>query len=72
MAAKQGGAGTRKHGRDLAKCKRYRDHQTREKNKIKKILQSNGVDYAAEWAKKYGAIALLNKLIQSKRPDAAL
>ena len=63
MATKQGGAGTRKHGRDLAKCKKYRDHQTREKHKIKKILQSNGYEYAKEWAQKNGAIAHLNKLM---------
>ena len=63
MATKQGGAGTKKHGRDLAKCKKYRDHQTRERNKIKKILQSNGYDYALEWAKSNNAVAFLNKLM---------
>lgn len=64
MAAKQGGAGTKKHGRDLLKCKRYRDHQTCEKNKLKRVLKSNGHDYAVEWAKKNGVIAYLVKLEQ--------
>ena len=63
MATKQGGAGSKKFGRNMAKCKRYRDHQTREKNKIKKVLQSNGMEYAIEWAKKNGASAYLNQLM---------
>lgn len=63
MATKQGGAGTKKHGRDLAKCKKYRDHQTRERNKIKRVLQSNGYEYALEWAKKNNAVVFLNKLM---------
>ena len=63
MATKQGGAGTKKHGRDKEKCAKYRNHQVRERNKIKKILQSNDLEYAMVWAKKYGAVAFLNKLI---------
>ena len=64
MAAKQGGAGTKKHGRDKIKCKKYRDHQTAERNKLKRVLQSNGYEYAMEWAKKNGVIAYLNKAVQ--------
>ena len=64
MAAKQGGSGTKKHGRDLAKCKKYRDHQTAERNKLKRVLQSNGYEYAMEWAKNNGVIAYLNKMVQ--------
>ena len=63
MATKQGGAGTKKHGRDLAKCKKYRDHQTCERNKLKRVLQSNGYDFAIEWAKTNGVIAYLNKMV---------
>jgi len=65
MATKQGGAGTKKHGRDKAKCQKYRDHQTAERNKLKRVLQSNGYTYAQEWAKKNGVIAYLNKMVQT-------
>jgi hypothetical protein len=48
---RKGGKKNRKYGRNLDKCTQYRAHQTREKNKIKRILQSNGVEYAKAWAK---------------------
>jgi hypothetical protein len=63
MAKQTGGAGTRKFGRDNVKCAAYRAHQQREKNKLPRILRSNGIEYAMEWAKKNGVIALLNKLV---------
>jgi hypothetical protein len=37
---KSGGA--RKHGRNTEKCKQYRAAHTKERNKAKRILQSNG------------------------------
>ena len=64
MTANTGGAGSKKFGRNLAKCKKYRDHQTGERNKLKRVLQSNGYDYAMEWAKSNGVIAYLNKMVQ--------
>ena len=60
MANSTGGAGSKKHGRDKAKCLAYRQHNQREKNKIKRIIKSNGLDYATEWAKKYSVGFLLN------------
>ena len=54
----------RKVGRNLEKCKRYRAAHTRERNKIGKILQSNGYDYAIIWSKSAGYIIpdrLVNK-----------
>ena len=65
MANSQGGAGSKKFGRNLAKCKKYRDHQVGERNKLKRVLQSNGYEYAKEWAKKNGVIAYLNKMVQT-------
>lgn len=62
MAKAQGGAGTKIHGRDKAKCQKYRDHQTAERNKLKRVLKSNGYEYAQMWAKKNNVIAYLNKL----------
>ncbi len=61
--AKSGGK--RKHGRDLAKCKRYRDHSTREKHKIKRILQSSGVAFAKAWARERHVEMLLDKILRA-------
>ena len=55
MAHKQkGGGGTRKYGRNIEKCKAYRGRNIRERNKIKRILQSNGYQAAVEYGKRYG------------------
>lgn len=48
------GKKNRKYGRNLNKCKLYRASKTREKNKIKRILQSNGLRAAIEYGKKHG------------------
>ena len=53
MTTQAGGKGSRKHGRNKVKCKLYRDHKIREKNKIKRIVKSNGLEYAIIWAKEY-------------------
>lgn len=47
--AKSGGA--RKIGRDRFKCERYRNANTRERNKLKRIRQSNGIEAARQYAK---------------------
>jgi hypothetical protein len=59
MANSTGGAGSKKHGRDKAKCQAYRQHNQREKNKIKRILKSNGLTYATDWCKKNEVMFLL-------------
>jgi hypothetical protein len=63
MADSKGGAGSKKFGRNKNKCTAYRAHQQREKNKIKKVLQSNGYEYAKAWAAKNSAMAFLNRLV---------
>jgi hypothetical protein len=56
MAEKQkkGGGGNRKHGRAVRKCAAYRAHKTMERNKIKRILQSNGFKAALAFARANG------------------
>jgi len=49
-----GGKKNRKLGRDGAKCKQYRDSHTREKNKVKRILKSNGEEAAKKYANENG------------------
>jgi len=39
MTKSQGGAGSRKHGRNLKKCQRYRAEGRREKNKTRRAKQ---------------------------------
>ena len=46
-----GGSG--KIGRNRDKCKRYRERKTREYNKLKRILQSNGLKEAKKYAWKH-------------------
>lgn len=52
MAKKQGGPGARKYGRNKTKCERYRLLHVREKNKIKRVLQSSGIQQAGIYAAK--------------------
>ena len=60
---RKGSGGTKKYGRDKEKCKRYRDTKRREKNKLKRILQSSGLKAATEYAKKHTLDRLLRKLM---------
>lgn len=53
----------RKIGRNKNKCAQYRAMHTREKNKIKRVLQSNGVEYARIWAAKNGVVTVLHNLM---------
>ena len=62
---KSGGA--RKYGRNLDKCKRYRDMHQREINKIRRILRSNGLDFARVWARENNVMSVLNKLIAKRQ-----
>ena len=57
---KVGHGGSRKIGRDKVKCKAYRDRKTRERNKIKRILQSCGLKAAQAYAEMH-KIALPRK-----------
>ena len=47
---KVGHGGSRKIGRNKDKCKAYRDRKTRERNKIKRVLQSCGLKAAQAYA----------------------
>ena len=58
---KSGGA--KKYGRNEAKCKAYRASKNREKNKIKRVLQSEGVKAAEAFADKYEIWGVLRKLL---------
>jgi hypothetical protein len=51
MADKQRkSGGDRKHGRNDAKCNSYRVEKTREKNKLKRVLKSSGIEAATKYA----------------------
>ena len=47
-------SGNRKLGRNKAKCLRYRNSQTREKNKCNRVLQSSGWDALAAYSQAHG------------------
>ncbi len=49
-----GRGGSRKVGRNRDKCKLYRARKTRERNKLKRILQSNGIKAANKYAEQNG------------------
>ena len=51
---KKGGKKNRKYKRNEKKCVAYRNAHTRERNKLKRILQSNGYAAACEYARKNG------------------
>lgn len=55
--------GLRKIGRGIIKCARYRAMKTREKNKIKKILQSNGIVAAKTYAENCELHVYLKELL---------
>lgn len=46
-----GSGGVRKHGRNNEKCEKYQREHRREKNKLRRILQSSGVKAANKYAK---------------------
>ncbi|MCJ7760645.1 hypothetical protein MUP59_05830 [Candidatus Bathyarchaeota archaeon] len=44
----------KKYGRNTAKCNQYHNLHLREKHKVVRILQSNGLGYAIMWAFNHG------------------
>ena len=54
--------GLRKIGRNKDKCALYRAMKTREKNKLKRVLQSNGREAAKEYASKHILTEYLKRL----------
>ena len=54
MAEGQGGKKNRKLGRCKNKCAAYRAAHTMERNKVKRVLQSNGYAAAVEYARVHG------------------
>jgi len=46
--------GSKKHGRNKEKCKRYRAANTRERNKLRRVLRSSGLVAAQAYAEKHG------------------
>lgn len=46
--------GTRKYGRDKIKCALYKSSKRREHNKLKRVLQSNGLAAAQKYAATHG------------------
>ena len=59
---KKGGGGTRKHGRDKGRCAQYRSQQRGEKHKVKRVLESNGLEAAKKYAVKHNILGFFSKL----------
>jgi hypothetical protein len=57
-----GGKKNRKLGRAVIKCQQYKNTHTREKNKIKRVLQSSGAVAAKEYAEKNNLLTYLKGL----------
>lgn len=59
-----GGKKNRKHGRAARKPKtaRYNLSHRRERNKIKRIIRSNGMAFARQWARDRGILHFLPKV----------
>jgi hypothetical protein len=49
-------------GRNALKCSRYQNERHRERNKLKRILKSNGPEAARAWAARYGALLDLKQI----------
>jgi hypothetical protein len=52
-----------KAGRNDTKCKKYRVNKTRERNKVKRVLQSSGVQAAKKYAEEKEIWGYLKKLL---------
>jgi hypothetical protein len=63
LNSKTGGGKCNKAGRNSAKCKKYRANKNREKNKIKRIMHSNGVQAAEQYAEVFGLQGYLRNLL---------
>ena len=64
MAAK---TGSKKAGRALEKCKRYRSFHRREMNKVKRVLKSSGLAAAEKYALENGVSGYLSGLNKRTR-----
>jgi hypothetical protein len=63
LNTKTGGGKCEKAGRNSAKCKKYRANKTREKNKLRRVLQSSGIDAARLYADQNELQGLLRGLL---------
>lgn len=63
-STKKGGKKGRKIGRDTRKPKhvKYNNMRQRERNKIKRMLKSNGIDFTKTWALKNDAMGIYHQL----------
>jgi hypothetical protein len=60
----QKGGGAKKIGRNKSKCSRYATMHIREKNKVRRVRQSNGLVYATDWATKHNVLSYLKELVK--------
>ena len=56
--------GSRKIGRNKDKCASYKIFNTREKNKVRRVLKSSGLQEATRWAAENGVSAYLRTLVR--------
>ena len=54
--------GKRKWGRNVTKCQRYKLDKTREKHKVKRVLQSSGIVAAKKYAAANGVLNYLDSI----------
>ena len=60
------GTGSKKAGRNVEKCKKYRSFHRRELNKVKRVLKSSGRFAAEKYAAENGVSGYLASLIAKK------
>ena len=58
------GGGSKKIGRNKVKCAHYKAMHTREKNKLRRVLRSNGYGEAVTWATKHNVLSYLKELVK--------
>ena len=63
MSENSGGKKNRKYGRNVTKCQQYKAMHTREKNKLKRVLQSSGYDAAVLYAEENNLRNYLKTLV---------
>ena len=68
MAKEKAGGGkkNRKLGRDKLRCNLYRVRHTREKNKLRRVLQSSGLSAAHAYASQHALASTLSALLARK------
>ena len=54
----------RKLGRDKVKCAAYRASKVREKNKVRRVLASNGYKQAVKYAREKGLTDYFAKIVR--------